>query len=149
MLNIVNICTRIIIDLQQGQEERIHVYIYNEISISNKEAENVWLDREFEAGTPAPLVRWCATLLTRSIYIHGPSRPNYHIPPFTKFLPFKKITANTMFTLSGLIELINACIVKAPNVLEKKANLEINNFSLYEGHSKNTQTTLLSGAESF
>ena len=54
---------------------------------------------------------------------------NYHIPPLTMCLPFKKLTTNT-FTLSGLIDLTNACIVTTPYVTEMRENIEINN-SLY------------------
>ena len=86
------------------------------IHISNK---NVLLDREFEPGTPASLVRCSTTELYRPINIYGPSRPSYHISPLIKLLRFKKLTTNT-FTLSGLIDSTNACIVTAPNVTEKR-----------------------------
>ena len=31
--------------------------------------------------------------VSKPINTHGPSRPNYHIPPLTKFLPSKKHTS--------------------------------------------------------
>ena len=52
--------------------------VYNEIHISNigrNTNENVWLDRVFETGTPASLVRWCTLSLHKlswPIDIHGP-----------------------------------------------------------------------------
>ena len=66
-------------------------------------SENVWLDLELKPGTPALLERCSTTELqvSRPIDFDG-SKPNYHIPPLTKFLPFKKLTINTyMFILSG------------------------------------------------
>ena len=58
--------------------------------------ENVWLDWEFKPGTPC-IARRCSTSelhVSRPINIHG-SRLNYHIPPLTKFLPFKKPVSYT------------------------------------------------------
>ena len=80
--------------------------VYDEIQISNIERntnENVMLDREIETGTPASLVRCSATELSRSINIHGPSKPNFHIPPLTKSLPFKKLTTNTCLSCQDLL----------------------------------------------
>ena len=85
--------------------------IYNEIPISTIErntSEHVWLDQEFETGTPASLVRCSASELSRSINIHGPSRANYHIPPLTKGplrMPFKKLTTNTCSSCQDFIDL--------------------------------------------
>ena len=66
--------------------------IRNAIHISTKErntSDYVWLDREFEPGTLDSLVRCSVTKLSgQLIYILGLSRPNYHIPTLTKFLPF-------------------------------------------------------------
>ena len=96
---------------------------FNEINISNIERntnENVWLDREFEPGTSALLVKFSFTELSRPIKTHDPSRPNYHIPPITKCLPSKKRTTNTV-----LIDLTNAWLkmVTAPNVTNKRGNI--------------------------
>ena len=61
--------------------------------------------------------------VSRPINIHG-SKPNYmyHIPPLTKFLPFKKITTNTYSPCKDLIDLTNAWskMATAPNVNERK-----------------------------
>ena len=69
-------------------------------------SENVWLDLEFKPGTPA-LERCSTTELHVSrlinINIHG-SKPNYHIPPLTKLLPFKKLTTNTCSPCQDLID---------------------------------------------
>ena len=61
------------------------------------------LDLLLKPGTPALLVRWSTTELSRPINIYGPSRPKYHIPPLTKFCPHNK----QMFTLSRLTDLTN------------------------------------------
>ena len=42
----------------------------------------------------------------------------YHIPPLTKFLPFKKLTKNTC----------SPCQDTPPGVTEMRENIEINNF---------------------
>ena len=87
--------------------------IYNEIHVH---VSNKW---KFVAGlgiqTRDPCItRRCSTTelhVSRPINIHG-SRPNYHIPPLTKFLPFKKLTTNTyMFILSGL-DWLKKCLIK-------------------------------------
>ena len=72
--------------------------VYNEIHISNMERntnENVLLDWEFEPGTPASLVRFSATDLSRSINIHGPSGQT------TTFL---------MFTIHKAFSVHSSCI---------------------------------------
>ena len=64
--------------------------------------------------------------LSRPINIHGPSRPNYHIPSLTMFLPSMKHNKR-MFTQSGLIDLTSYAwskMVTAPNVTEKRGNIE-------------------------
>ena len=79
--------------------------MYNEIHISTIErntSENVELDRKFEPGTPASLLRCSAIELSRSINIHGPSRPTTTFLPLQSF--FLLETNNKfMFILSGLI----------------------------------------------
>ena len=89
---------------------------YIEMHLSNVERnrkENVCLDQEFEPTTTTSLVT--TTELSRPINIHGsflakiflirrktlynqsingPSISNYHFPPLTKFLLFKKHTTN-------------------------------------------------------
>ena len=88
------------------------VYI-NETHISNIERntnENVWLDREFKPGTPTSLhiVRCSTTELSMPINFHGPSRPNYHIPPLYKVFAIYKTHNKHTFTLSGQIDLTNS-----------------------------------------
>ena len=105
---------------------------YSEIHMSNKYGKkhnlNVWLDWEFEPGTHASLIRCSAIELSRSINIHGPSRPNYHISLLTKFLSFKKHTSSCQ-------DLINQCLIK--DVTEMRGNIEITTFYIEEGKSVN------------
>ena len=51
--------------------------------------ENVWLDREFKRGTLCIASNISTTELSRPINIHGPSRPNYRIPPLPNFCPLR------------------------------------------------------------
>ena len=53
---------------------------------------------------------------------------NYHIPPLTKFLPFKKITTNTCSPFQVLIDLTNiwSKIVTASNETEMREIIKIN-----------------------
>ena len=85
--------------------------VYNEILISNIEKntnENVLLDRVFETGTCITRkVAHSTTELFRPINIHDPSRPNYHFPTLTNFLPIKKTHNKHIITLSGLNDLTN------------------------------------------
>ena len=64
-------------------------------NIKRNTNDNVLLDREFEPGTPASLVRCSSTELSWQIYIHRLSRPNYHVPPLTKVFPSKKHKTKT------------------------------------------------------
>ena len=98
----------------------------DEIHISNILNENVLLDWEFKPGTPASLVRCSTTDLSKPINIYGPSRPNYHIPSLTKFLPSKTHTS----PCQDLIDFTNdwSKMVTAQNVTEMRENIEINNF---------------------
>ena len=72
----------------------------NIYQIQKKHKLKFRLDREFEPGTPASLVRCSTTELPRQINSHGPSRPNYHIPPFTKIF---KHTTNTCSPCNDLL----------------------------------------------
>ena len=114
--------------------------VYIEIHISNIERnknENVGLDWEFEPGTLASLVRWSTTELSRPISIHGPSRPiTTFLPLQIKFLPSKKQTTNKCSPCQDLItDFTNDAVskmVRAPNVTEKRVNIEVNNFFYIE-----------------
>ena len=50
---------------------------------------NVWLDLEFEPRTPASLVRYSNTFLSRSINIHGPSRQTTTFLTLQSFCPLR------------------------------------------------------------
>ena len=68
--------------------------LYNEIHISNiKKKPQMKMYGWTEDSNPGPritsMVVGYTTVLSKPINIHGPSRPNYHIPPLTKFLPSK------------------------------------------------------------
>ena len=58
------------------------------------------------------------------------SRPNYHTPHLSKFLPLKRLTTNTCSFFQNLIDLTNtwSTMVKSPNVTEMRENIEINNI---------------------
>ena len=60
--------------------------------------------------------------------------------PLQSLCPLKETHNKHMFIMSGLIDftnLTNACIVTAPDVTEKRGNIEINNFYIEEGKCVN------------